>query len=171
MARPEKVAQIDAVAAIFAEAGSVVLNDFTGLDVAKVSELRRRCRQAGVSFRVVKNTLAKRGLAGTAAADLAPFFDGPTALAYTKASENAPAKVLAQFAEEHELPRFKAGFLDGRVMTAAQVTALAKLPSRRELLAQVLGGMRAPGNGLVACLQGPLRNLLSVLDQIKDRKA
>jgi len=171
MARPEKVAQVEAVAAIFAEAESVVLNDFTGLDVAKVSDLRRRCREAGVSFRVVKNTLAKRGLEGTAAAELAQYFDGPTALAYTKAPENLPAKVLAQFAAEHELPKFKAGFFDGRVITAAQVGALAKLPSRNELLSQLLGGLRTPGNGLVSCLQGPLRNLLSVLNQIKDQKA
>ncbi|MDH3197751.1 MAG: 50S ribosomal protein L10 [Candidatus Krumholzibacteria bacterium] len=171
MARPEKVAQVDAVTAIFSEAGSVVLNDFTGLDVAKVSELRRRCREAGVSFRVVKNTLAKRGIADTPASELASFFEGPTAVAYTQAAENAPAKVLAQFAAEHERPKFKAGFFDGRVITGAQVATLSKLPSRDQLLAQVLGGLRAPGNGLVACLQGPLRNLMSVLDQIKNLKA
>ncbi len=170
MARPEKVAQVEAVRAIFTSARSVVLNDFTGLDVEKISQLRRICRENGVEFRVVKNTLARRGVEGTPAEELAKFFEGPTALAYSTEAEHLPAKVLAKFAEEHEKPQFKAGFVEGKVIDLEQVIALSKLPSREELIAKLLGGIQAPATGLVACLQGPLRNLISVLNQIKDQK-
>jgi large subunit ribosomal protein L10 len=167
MARPEKVAAVESIAEVFKNARSVVLNDFTGLDVAKISQLRRLCRESGVEFRVVKNTLARRGVRGTDAAELEAFFEGPTALAISADSENDSAKVLAKFAEEHEAPKFKAGFVDGNVIDATGVLTLSKLPSKDELLSQVLAGLMSPGNGLVSVMQGPLRNLLSVLNQIK----
>jgi len=170
MARPEKVAQVDAVRAIFDDARSVILSDFTGLGVDKISELRKLCRESNVEFRVVKNTLAKRGIAGTAAEGLTEYFEGPTAMAISREAENIPAKVLAQFAEEHEKPVFKAGFVDGDVINATRVITLSKLPSKEQLVSQLLAGLQGPGNGLVGCLQGPLRNLMSVLNQIKDQK-
>lgn len=167
MARPEKVAQVEAVTAAFEGARSVVLNDFTGLDVAKLSELRRLCREAGVEFRVVKNTLAKRGLAGTPAEPLNVYLEGPTAIVVSRESENEGAKILAKFAEEHEAPRFKAGLVDGVVIDATEVLALAKLPSKEEMLSQVLAGVMGPARGLVSVMQAPLRDLLSVLSQIQ----
>jgi len=172
MARPEKVAQVEAVKTAFNESKSVVLVDFTGLDVESITDLRRQCREAGVDFKVVKNTLAKLGLEGSGAEGLAGQFEGPTAIVAHPDTEHAGAKVIAKFAGEHEdKPAFKAGYVDGATLDLAQVTALSKLPSKEELLAQLLGGIQGPGNGLVACLQGPLRNLMSVLDQIKDQKS
>jgi large subunit ribosomal protein L10 len=170
MARPEKVAAVESVAAVFKEARSVVLNDFTGLDVAKISELRRLCRENNVEYRVVKNTLAQLGVKDTEAAELEKFFVGPTALAISRQSENEGAKILAKFAEEHEAPRFKAGFVDGSVVDATAVLALSRLPSKDELLSQVLAGLMSPASGLVSVMQGPLRGLLNVLNQIKDQK-
>jgi large subunit ribosomal protein L10 len=170
MARPEKVAAVESIADVFKEARSVVLNDFTGLDVAKISELRRLCREKQVEFRVIKNTLAKRGVEGTAAAELAQYFEGPTALAVSRENENEGAKILAKFAEEHEAPRFKAGFVDGKVIDATAVLALSTLPSREELLSKVLSGLMSPATGLVSVMQGPLRGLVNVLSQIKDQK-
>jgi len=170
MARPEKVARVERVAEMFKDVRSVILNDFTGLDVEKISELRKICRQNGVEFRVVKNTLAKRGLEGTDAADLGRYFEGPTALAVSRDSENTPAKVLAKFAEEHSAPKLKAGYVDGSVMTPEQVEALAKLPSKEELVSKLLAGIKGPANGLVGVLQGPLRNFISVMNQIKEAK-
>lgn len=170
MARPEKVAQVEAVAAVFKSARSVVLSDFTGLNVEKLSQLRKLCHENNIDFRVVKNTLAKRGLEGTDAEGLLAHFEGPTALAVSVETENVAAKVLAKFAEEHEAPRFKAGYVDGKVIDATAVLALSKLPSREELIAKVLGGIQAPASGILSCLQGPLRNLLSVLNQIKEKQ-
>jgi large subunit ribosomal protein L10 len=170
MARPEKVAAVESVAEVFKESRSVVLNDFTGLDVEKISELRKLCRENNVEFRVVKNTLAKLGIKDTDAAGLDAYFEGPTALAISRENENMGAKILAKFAEEHEAPKFKAGFVDGNVIDATAVLTLSKLPSKEELLSKVLAGIKSPANGLVSVLQGPLRGLVNVLNQIKDHK-
>jgi large subunit ribosomal protein L10 len=170
MARPEKVEAVEYVAEVFKGARSVIVNDFTGLDVAKISELRKLCRENSIEFRVIKNTLARRGVQGTEAAGIEKYLEGPTAIAISRDSENQGAKILAQFAEEHDAPKFKAGFVDGNVIDATAVLALSKLPSKKELLSQVLAGLRSPANGLVSVMQGPLRGLINVLNQLKDQR-
>jgi large subunit ribosomal protein L10 len=170
MARPEKAKQVEELSEIFSKARSVVLNDFTGLNVEKISELRRLCGENDVEFRVVKNTLAKRSIKGTPAEDLEQYFDGPTALAISRESENLSAKVLVKFADEYELPRLKAGIVEGKIIDATAVLALAKLPSKEELLSKLLGGIKTPGNRLVSVLQGSLRNLLYALNAIVEKK-
>lgn len=172
MARPEKIAQVEAVEASINSARSVVLADLTGLSVAKVTELRRRCRAQGVELKVVKNTLARRGVKNTGAAALEPYIDGPIAIAVSRKSENMAAKVLAKFSEEHEqLPKLKAGFVDGGVLDAKGVLALSKLPTRGELVSQLLGGIQGPSRNLVSVMQGPLRNLASVLKQVSEKQS
>jgi large subunit ribosomal protein L10 len=171
MARPEKVAQAERIAASVNAARSIVLSDLTGLNVAKVTELRRRCRAAGVELKVVKNTLAKRGVENTAAKALAPYFDGPTAIAISRETENMAAKVLAKFASENELPKLKAGFVDGNVLDAKGVLALSKLPSKGELVSQLLGGIQGPARNLLSVIQGPARNLASVLKQVSEKQS
>ena len=170
MARPEKVKQVEELAELFKEARSVVLNDFTGLNVEKISELRRLCRESGVEFRVVKNTLARRSIKGTPAEELEQYFDGPTALAISRESENLAAKVLVKFAEEFQAPKLKAGVVEGKVIDAAEVLVLAKLPSKEELMSRLLGNIKAPGNRLVSVLQGSLRNLLYALNAVIEKK-
>jgi large subunit ribosomal protein L10 len=171
MARPEKVAHVERIAESVNSARSIVLSDLTGLNVAKVTELRRRCREAGVELKVVKNTLARRGVENTAAKALAPYFDGPTAIAISRQTENMAAKVLAKFASEHELPKLKAGFVDGNVLDAKGVLALSKLPSKGELVSQLLGGIQGPARNLVSVIQGPARNLASVLKQVSEKQS
>jgi large subunit ribosomal protein L10 len=171
MARPEKIAQVEAVEASINGAVSIVLSDITGLNVAKVTELRRRCRAEGVDLKVVKNTLAKRGVKNTAAAGLEKYFEGPTAIAISRESENGAAKVLAKFAQENELPKLKAGFVDGNVIDARGVLALSKLPSKPELVSQLLGGIQGPARNLLSVMQGPARNLASVLKQISEKQS
>jgi len=171
MARPEKVAQVEAVEAAVNSARSIVLSDITGLNVAKVTELRRRCRAEGVDLKVVKNTLAKRGIEKTAARDLAKYLEGPTAIAISRESENGAAKVLAKFAKEHELPKLKAGFVDGIVIDAKGVLALSQLPTKGELVSQLLGGIQGPARNLLSVMQGPARNLASVLKQISEKQS
>jgi len=171
MARPQKVQRVEELSELFSGARSVILNDFTGLNVEKMSELRKLCRESGVKYLVIKNTLAKRGVKDTPAAELESFFEGPTAVAYGDGEENVSAKVLAKFAEENEAPKFKAGLVEGRVIDAAEIMALSKLPSRSELLSLMLAGIKSPANGLVSVLQGTVRNLVYVLDAIKGKKA
>ena len=171
MARPEKAQQVESIAEIFNDARSVVLNDFTGLDVEKLSALRKLCRDAGVEYRVVKNTLAKRGIKGTPAEELEGHFEGPTALAIGRESENMSAKVLADFAKENDdIPKFKVGIVEGNVIDATGLLALAKLPSKEELLSKMLAGIKSPGNALVSVLQGTLRNLLYAMNAIIEKK-
>lgn len=170
MARPEKVQQVESVTEIFSGSRSVVLNDFTGLDVDKLSQLRKLCREAGVEYRVIKNTLAKRGIKGTSAEELESHFEGPTALAIGRDSENVSARILSDFAKEHEAPKFKAGIIDGNVVDATALLTLATLPSKDVLLSQVLAGLMAPGNGLVSVLQGTLRNFLYAMNAIIEKK-
>jgi large subunit ribosomal protein L10 len=170
MARPEKAAEIETLREVFENARSVVLNDFTGLNVAKLSQLRRVCRQNGIEYRVIKNTLARRSVQGTNAETLSPHFEGPTALAIGRDSENVSAKLIAKFAQDNEGPRFKAGIVEGRIIDATALLALAKLPSRNELLSTLLGSMRSPGNNLVSVLQGTLRNLLYALNAVIEKK-
>lgn len=172
MARPEKIAQVEAVAASINSARSIVLSDITGLNVAKVTELRRRCREQGVDLKVVKNTLARRGVKGTVAEDLEKYFEGPTAIAISRESENGAAKVLAKFAEEHEeLPKLKAGFVDGNVIDARGVLALSKIPTKGELVSQLMGGIQGPARNLLSVIQGPARNLASVLKQVSEKQS
>jgi large subunit ribosomal protein L10 len=155
---------------VFNQATSVVLNDFTGLDVEKISQLRKLCREAGIEYLGVKNAVSKRGIKGTQAEELEGQFGGPTALAIGRDSENVSAKILADFAEEHEGPKFKAAVVSGKVIDASAVLALSKIPPREELLSQLLGGIQAPANGLVTVLQGTLRNLLYGLNAIIEKK-
>jgi len=171
MARPEKIAQVDAVEASLVGAKSIVLSDLTGLNVAKITDLRRRCRAEGIDIKVVKNTLAKRAIKDGPAAGLAKYFEGPTAIAVSRESENGAAKVIAKFAEENELPRLKGGFVDGNVIDAKGVLALSKIPSRKELLSQLLGNIEGPSRNLVSVMQGPLRNLASVLKQASEKQS
>jgi len=171
MARPEKIAAVETVVETINAARSVVLTDLTGLNVAKVTELRRRCRENGVELTVVKNTLAKRGVEKTAAKALAPYFEGPTAIAISRETENMPAKVLAKFASEHELPKLKAGFVDGAVLDAKGVLALSKLPAKGELVSQLMGAIQGPARNLLSVMQGPARNLASVLKQISEKQS
>ena len=170
MPRPDKIKKVEELAQIFNEARSVVLNDFTGLDVEKISELRKQCRESDVEYKVIKNTLALRSLAGTPGEGLEQYFEGPTALAISRESENLSAKILAKFAEEYEAPRLKAAVVEGKVIDATEALALAKLPAREELLSQMLGAVKSPGNNLVSVLQGTLRNLLYVVNAIIEKK-
>lgn len=169
MARPDKIAAVESLSEIFEKSRSVVLNDFTGLNVEKLSELRKRCRENQVEYRVVKNTLAIRSIQDTEAKDLIQYLEGPTALAISRESENIPARVLATFAKEYEAPSFKAALVEGMLLDEAQVIALSKLPNRDELLSMALAGIKAPANGLVNVLQGTVRNLVYALQAIVDK--
>lgn len=170
MARPDKIEKVETMAKLFEDAQSVVLNDFTGLDVEKLSQLRKLCREAGIEYVVVKNTLAKRSIKGTPAEELEAQFEGPTALAVGRDSENVSARILADFAKEHEAPKFKAAIVSGKVIDATAVLALAKIPSREELLSTLLAGIKSPGDGLVSVLQGTLRNFLYAMNAIIEKK-
>jgi large subunit ribosomal protein L10 len=138
---------------------SLVLADFRGLDVAEVTELRRRLRTAGVEYRVIKNTLARRAAREAGVAGLDSMLAGPTAVAFGSADPTAAARELNTFGREHPQLAIKGGLLEGRTLDAAEVQELAELPGREVLLARVLGAMMAPLTGLATVLEAPMRAL------------
>ncbi|PIE52679.1 50S ribosomal protein L10 [Candidatus Fermentibacteria bacterium] len=155
------------------EAGAVVLADFTGINVEQMTELRRQMREAGITFKVVKNTLLRRALENIgvdSAEDVFGLLNGPTAIAYSK-DEVAPARLLKSFSKEHKgIPAIKGGFVSGRSFNVDEVMSLADMPSREELLAKVLGSANAPVQGFVMVTSGVIRKFLYAVNAISESK-
>ena len=170
MPSAEKTERVDQLAAVIAESKSMVLADFAGIDVAAVTELRRQFRAAAVDYRVVKNRLAKRAVVEAGLSDLEPFFAGPTAVAFAQEDPLAAAQVLQKFIDAGGKMAIKSGFLDGQVLSADEVKALASLPPREELLAQVTGAVRGPLAGFVGALNGLLQKLVGVIAAIEEQQ-
>lgn len=170
MVTAEKKAVVEELNEKFNQAESLVLTDYIGLDVAEMTELRNQLREAGVDYKVVKNTLATIAARESGLEQVTEFFTGPTAIAFGMEDVVSPARVLVDFAEDHEVLEIKGGFLNGQVITEEKVKSLSKVPSREELLSKVLAGMQSPIAGLVNVLNSNLRNLVQVLNQIKANK-
>ena len=171
MARPEKEAVVKELTDKFSSAKSLVITDYLGLNVAEITELRSKLREAGVEFKVVKNTLATIAANDVEMEEMTEFFSGPTAIAFGEEDAVSPAKILVEYAKEHEVLEIKAGFLNGEIISKEKVESLAEIPSREELLAKAFASMKAPLTGLVNVLQGNIRGLVQVLNQIKEEKA
>jgi large subunit ribosomal protein L10 len=154
----------------FTNAQTAILTDYCGLDVAAITELRAKLREAGVDYKVVKNTLARLAAKNAECDEVNDYLTGPTAIAFSEESPVAPAKVLSEFAEDHEELKIKAGLLEGEIISLEQVGALADIPPRDTLIAQLLANMKAPISGLVNALNEPLSKFTRVLSAIKDEK-
>jgi large subunit ribosomal protein L10 len=171
VARPEKEAVVKELTDKFSSAKSLVITDYLGLNVAEMTELRSKLREAGVEFKVVKNTLATIAANDVEMEEMTEYFSGPTAIAFGEDDAVSPAKVLVEFAKDHEVLEIKAGLLNGEIISKEKVESLAEIPSREELLAKAFASMKAPLSGLVNVLQGNIRGLVQVLNQIKEEKA
>jgi large subunit ribosomal protein L10 len=152
-------------------AATIYVTDFTGLDVAQITQLRRRLRAAGADYAVVKNSLARRALDTAQVGGIATHVDGPTALVLGGADPVGPAKVLADFAKEFQKPSVRAGVVDGKGVTPEQVKQLAALPPKPELMAQLAGALQSPLAGFVGSLNGLMWNMLSVLESLHGKRA
>ena len=170
MVKPVKLKKKEEITDIIRDAKSVILNDFTGLDVSDISELRRLCRENGVTYRVVNNTLAKRGFGELGLDEVEALLAGPTAIAVSTEDEALPAQILKKFAAEYEFPRFKGGYIAGHLFNAEEIGRLALLPGREVLLGQVIGTLQAPMRGLLNCLGASLRDLVGVLQAVSEKK-
>lgn len=157
--KAERQANVETLTQVVKDSANIYVTDFAGLDVAKITDLRRRLREAGARYVVVKNTLAQRGLAANAVTTLDEHLVGPTGLVFTGADPLAAAKVLGQFAKEHQKPAVKAGLVDGKTVDGAYVKRLGELPSRDELLGQFAG-----------CLNGVLYQVVGALEALKDKR-
>jgi large subunit ribosomal protein L10 len=147
-----------------------VLTDYRGLNVSEATKLRKELRDAGVEYKVLKNTLTKLAAEKVGLEGLNPHLTGPTAIAFSYDDPVAPARILAKFAKEYKKLVLKSGVLEGKIIDAAAISALADLPSREVLLAQVLAGFQGPISGFVNVMQGNLRNFACVINAIKEQK-
>jgi large subunit ribosomal protein L10 len=135
---------VDVVTAKLQNSLSTVVADYRGLNVSQVTELRKQLREAGVEFQVLKNTLLRRATAAAELSELDEVLTGPTAIAFSATDAVAPAKILNDFAKKNDALKLKGGVVEGRVIDADQLKALAELPSRDGLLSMLLSVLQAP---------------------------
>ena len=149
---------VAAIAEDVKDAQSAVLVNYRGLTVAQDTELRKQLREAGVIYKVCKNTMMKRAFEGTEFAGLDEYLEGPSALAISKDDATAPARIICNFAKTANKLEVKAGVVEGTVYDAAGITELSKIPSREELISKFLGS-----------IQSPITNFARVIKQIAEQ--
>lgn len=137
---------------------TTIVTDYRGLNVAEVTELRKTLRDAGIEYKVLKNTMVRRATAETELTELDEFLAGPTAIAFGYDDVVAPAKIIADFAKKHDALEIKVGVLEGNVVSVDEVKALAALPSREGLLSMLL-----------SVLQAPMRNMALAVKAVADK--
>ena len=171
MARPEKVAEVEAIATRIQSAQSMVLADFTGLTVLQMTEFRRTCRAQQVECRVVKNRLARIAADNADMAVMKDHLNGPTAILFGPESQVDPAKIVVDFAKDNEAMEIKGGFLDGAYLDKSQIVALSKTPSKDELIAKMMGSINSPLTGIAGTVNGVMGALARTIDAVAKQKA
>ncbi len=164
MATEKKMKIVENLQETFSRSRVGVLTDYRGLTTAGLNELRRKLREAGIEYRVVKNSLAKLAVKQVGLGDLADALTGPMAIAFDFSDSPVVAKVLVDYLRATKSALgIKGGFLGDRVLTPKEVETLARLPSKQVLISQVMAGIQSPLYGLVNVLAGPIRGIMGVL--------
>jgi large subunit ribosomal protein L10 len=169
--KQQKQKDLDALAEQFKQANAAMLVSFKKMTVAKDQELRRQLREAGVSYSVVKNTLARKAAAGTPLEPMADQFKGVTAVALSTSDPVSLSKAISKFAKANpEIFSFKVGLVEGKVIELKDVESIANLPSREELISKMLFLINAQAQRLVTVIQAVPRNLAVVMEQVRAQK-
>jgi len=164
MATEKKTKIVEGLQETFSGCNIGILTDYRGLNTSELNDLRRKLREAGIEYKVVKNSLAQLAARNIGKSELADSFTGPVAVALGYGDIPEPAKVLVDYIRTTKsVLSIKGGFFSDKVLSARDVDTLAKLPSREVLISQVLAGMQSPIYGLVNVLAGPIRGIVGVL--------
>ena len=166
----DKKALVAEVAAVAQKAQSVVAAEYRGLTVGQMTELRAKARKQGVYMRVVKNTLARKALAGTSFESVGPKLKGPLVLAFSKDDPGAAARVVKDFAKAHEKLVATLVSLGGQVLPGGDLERVASLPTREQALSMLLGVLKAPMQKLVGTLAAPASKLARTVAAVRDQK-
>jgi large subunit ribosomal protein L10 len=166
----DKKALVAEVAAVAQTAQSVVAAEYRGLTVSQMTELRAKARKQGVYMRVVKNTLARKALAGTSFETVGPKLKGPLVLAFSKDDPGAAARVVKDFAKTHEKLVATLVSLGGQVLPGGELEKVASLPTREQALSMLLGVLKAPIVKLVGTLAAPASKLARTFAAVRDQK-
>lgn len=170
MHKKQKISVVDELKDKLSKAESVFLTDFTGVNVKDVNSLRNDFRQANVGYIVAKNTLIRRAVAESPWKGLDSFLEGPTALVINTDQGVTAAKIISQFRETHESFKPKVGMMNEQVIDAATIEALAKLPTRDQLISKLMGCLNAPITNLVYVLNDTLARAVRVIAQVAETK-
>ena len=164
MSREKKTQIIDSLQQLFSQCSIGILTDYRGQSANEMNELRRRLRELGIEYKVVKNTLARFAAQRAGREELLSFFEGPVAIAFGYGGITEPAKALADYIETSKASMsIKGGFLPDRLLTREEVTTLSTLPSQEVLLARVVGGVQSPISALVSYLTAPVMGIIGAL--------
>ena len=166
----EKKKIVEDIRKRFLESNVVILTDYKGLDVEKINELRGKLKQSGVEYKVVKNAFLVRASEETDISLIKDSFKGPSAVALSCDDPVTPAKILTEFADEHELLEIKVGVMNGKILDLSAIKKLSALPSREVLLGSLLSVMSGVPSAFVRALNDMPRRLLNVLQAIKEQK-
>lgn len=171
MAKPEKIAKVEEIKGRFLGHEVVLLTDFSGLTVEEINGLRFQLRDIGAEYRVLKNTLTLLAIKDTAYEEMGQFMQGPVAAAFVAGDPMAVAKELVNYSRANPDLVIKGGFMEGKILQAADIRNLATMPSREVLLAKVTGALKSPIYGLHNVLSGPCRKLVYALQAVSETKS
>ena len=170
LTKPQKKKIIEEISERFKKQKIAIFSDFRGVSVSKSQELRRGLKKGDGEFKVTRKTLFDRALEALGIDFSTKKLEGEIGVAFGYRDQVEPAKILAKFSKDNETFKILGGILDGRVVSKEQIVALSKLPSREAILSQLVGALSSPICGLATVLGGNMRNLVVVLNNIKDKK-
>jgi large subunit ribosomal protein L10 len=170
LTRAEKEARVENLRKRLEGKNVVLLGDFTGMDVATATEMRQRLRDVSVEYAVVKNSLARRAAEEAGLGSLVEFMTGPNGFVMTEGDAAEAAKIMVEFEKTRKTPQIRTGLIDDALVSAADIRAIAELPPRDVLLAQIAAGFQAPVSGLARLLNELTRKLVATIDAVAKQK-